>query len=742
MTILFLAIFLSWTGITQLLYATSLMDTPLPSFDVISPFVDSNKYTHLKSDDIALNQQSINPLATIISTDAGMVYLDDESLSFQWMNNNGYLWSTTVDYDQTDYPNSFKERVRSAIILESYNTISSNYAITEENLFTDGTVVDTTVVENGFVSEIRFGKSDISILLEVTFLEDKILVEIPREAIDESGDFKISSIKVYPYFGAVLEDNLPGYVFLPDGIGALVDYKTVNPLVSTNYQKEIYDRSIGYNIEFDLNQFASSGTRIYAPVFGFVHGVDQNAVFANIISGAEYGLINVYYPARTRGFTTVFSEFVFRKTYRQPIDKVGNTIALLQSYPNEVDIKIEYTMLEDDDANYVGMAKAYRKYLEAEVLLYNDFPHHFNIPLKLETIGIEKKEGILFTKTIVMTTLSAFSSMISELNAMGINNIVANINGFTSRGVTWSAPYYEKVSSKLGDNDDFKNLLDQVTDLYLMTEYIMASNRSRGYNQYFDLAKKINDQPYQYQSSTDTKYLLEYQQLASLFRSSTEKLQGYDVSGIAIESMGSLLYNDFSNQLYLKNQISLFNELLDTYEQKVALYDVNAYLWGQIDAFYDFPMYSSQYVTFDDTVPFLAIALSGHMDLFGSNANFYPYARDELLRLIDFGIFPSFIVTDQSSKMLQETGLESIYSSRFDDLKLSISTYYDFVNEALQHVQNAKIIGRKVLESGVFEIVYDNDYVIVVNYSSQIVPYGSQSVSPKNYLVIDLSPLD
>ncbi|MBU1141583.1 MAG: hypothetical protein KKG64_03570, partial [Firmicutes bacterium] len=355
MTILFLAIFLSWTGITQLLYATSLMDTPLPSFDVISPFVDSNKYTHLKSDDIALNQQSINPLATIISTDAGMVYLDDESLSFQWMNNNGYLWSTTVDYDQTDYPNSFKERVRSAIILESYNTISSNYAITEENLFTDGTVVDTTVVENGFVSEIRFGKSDISILLEVTFLEDKILVEIPREAIDESGDFKISSIKVYPYFGAVLEDNLPGYVFLPDGIGALVDYKTVNPLVSTNYQKEIYDRSIGYNIEFDLNQFASSGTRIYAPVFGFVHGVDQNAVFANIISGAEYGLINVYYPARTRGFTTVFSEFVFRKTYRQPIDKVGNTIALLQSYPNEVDIKIEYTMLEDDDANYVGM---------------------------------------------------------------------------------------------------------------------------------------------------------------------------------------------------------------------------------------------------------------------------------------------------------------------------------------------------------------------------------------------------
>ena len=55
-------------------------------------------------------------------------------------------------------------------------------------------------------------------------------------------------------------------------------------------------------------------------------------------------------------------------------------------------------------------------------------------------------------------------------------------------------------------------------------------------------------------------------------------------------------------------------------------------------------MYSSQYLQFTDTVPFLAIALRGELDLFGANANFYAYARDELLRLIDYGIYPSLLL--------------------------------------------------------------------------------------------------
>jgi hypothetical protein len=716
---------------------STLNDVDIPSFDVISPYVDSNRYTHKKSDATAFNQQYFFDDALEIVTSSGVVYLDEASLAFQVVNSNGYIWSSTIDYNVVGLPNTFKERARSAIILESYNTEATNFAITEENLFTNNTEITTQIITNGFHSTITFGRSGITIGLYVTFGHNKITVEIPDDEIDESGAFKISSIKVYPYFGAVLENNIPGYVFLPDGIGALVDYKPTNPLVSTNYQKEIYDRNIGYNTESNMNNFLSGGTKIYAPVFGFVHGVNQNAVFAEIKEGAPYGMINLYFPARTRGYTTVFAEFVFRKTYRQPIDKVGNTISLLQQFGNEISIKIEYTLLENEDANYVGMAKAYRDSLSSE-LSGNRYDFE-DIPLKLDTIGIERKDGLLFPQTIVMTTFNQFNDIVLDLHDKDIHHIIGNYQGFTRQGVTWSAPIYDKTSSRLGNMNDLESLSKSLTELYFVTEYMKASSRSSGYNQYFDLAKKINDQLYQYISSTDRKYLLQYDKLESLLFESYMELKEYPIDGLAIQSMGNLLYDDFSKQKYLPELIEMLKSSLDSLDAKIALYDVNQYLWGNISSFYEFPMYSSQYITFDDTVPFLSIVLSGSVHLYGPYANFYPYARDELLRLIDFGVYPSFIVTHESSIKLQETGLEYIYSSRYQDIQHSISAYYHFVNNALKHVIGAKITHREILENGIVAITYDNDIQIIVNYRSINYNYADQMVAAKSYLIVDLN---
>ena len=713
---------------------TGQLDT-IPNFDEIIPLVDSNKYSHLKSDALATNQQGFFDEPIEILTVYGTVYLDPESLAFQVVNNNGYIWSSTINENIPGLPNTFKRRAKSAIILESFNTGVTSFALTEENLYESNTEIELTLITNGFHALITFGRSGIQMGLYVTFGLDSIHVEIPYEEINESGVFKISSIKVYPYFGAVLENQIPGYVFLPDGIGALVDYKLTDPLISTNYQKEVYDRNIGYNLVSNMNTFLSGGTRIYAPVFGFVHGINQNAVFANITSGSEYALINLYFPARTRGFTTVFSEFVYRKTYRQPIDKVGNTISLLQSFSNQMDIKIEYTLLENEDANYVGMAKTYRDYLELES--YES--QYDSIPLRLDAIGIEKNKGLLFNQTTVMTTFSEFRDITLDLNSHGIDYIIGNFSGFTKRGVTWSAPQYENISRRLGSKNDLESLQEALSSLYFVTEYLKASNQSSGYNQYFDLAKKINDQLYTYLSGTDTKYLLEYHAVQSIMNKSIAKLSDEPIDGFAIESMGSLLYDDFGSKKYLPEAILMYQELLSNIEKDIALYDVNSYLWKSMDLYYDFPMYSSQYITFDDTVPFLSIVLSGSVQLFGPHANFYPYARDELLRLIDFGVYPSFVVTQKSSKELQETGLEAIYSSKYDDIKKSILAYYDFVDGALSSVIGQRIVDRQVITNGVIQITYENDIVIYINYRETPFIEGSLIIGAKNYVIKDLN---
>ena len=711
--------------------AEEITEVELPSFDRIMPFVDSNRYSNQKSTALASNKQNLFEEATEIETEAGTLYVDEDSLAFQVVNSNGYIWSSTIDYNQEGFAESFKNRVRSALILESFNTLSQNFAITEENVFQSNSDIDFSVIPNGFHATITFGRSKIKVGLEVTYTLEGIKVRVPEDEIDESGDFKISTLKVYPYFGAVREQEIPGYVFVPDGVGALIDYKPIDPLIATNYQKEIYDRSLGYNMIEDLSTFRSGGTRIYAPVFGFVHGVDQNAVFAEILDGDAYGMINVYYPARTRGYTTIFSEYVFRKTYSQPIDNVGTTISLLQMDPNEVNIEILYTLLENEEANYVGMAKAYRNRLN----IIPEQNNKTNIPLHLETIGLERKKGVLFKETIVMTTLKEMLDIVNDLNQSGVSHISLSVDGFTKQGVSWSAPEYKKLSSKLGSSKDLKELSDAVDDLYLVTEYMKASSNAKGYNTYFDLAKKINDQLYIFNSPTDKKYLLEHAKVSKMIDDSIEHLDDYAHTGLVIDSMGELLYEDYANKSNLNDLIDLFHKKVENYQGKLALRDANSYMFDVMDAYYRFPMYTSQYVTFDDTVPFLAIALSGIMELYGPFANFYPYAKDELLRLVDFGIYPSFIVTEESSKLLLKTGLESIYASRYEDIRSAIFVYYDFVNNALKHVIGDMIVSREVLASGVVKVTYASGVRIVVNYLEEPYTHLGQVVDAKGYYV-------
>ena len=704
-------------------------DLPLSSFSRIEKFVNSNKYTQPEDYSLVTVMPAVNPEAMTLETVLGPVALDPQSLAFQFENTNGYRWSSTVNREDLTLKPYFLEEAASALIIESYNTNNPNFAIIKEHI-TKETTVDLEIKTNGFSAAVTFRKSQIKITLDVEFRKDGITVRIPQDKIIEPGAFKLATVAVYPFFGAVREDRVPGYAFVPDGIGALVRYRKEIPALIANYKKEIYDRNISYNTEVDLNKYQTTGTRIYMPVFGFVHGVEQNAVFAEIKNSAEYACINVYYPNFTENYTTVFPHFIYRRTYNQPMNKAGDMITLLQEKANPVDIAIDYTLLTGKKASYIGMAQTYRDRLN-----FKEKSQPTTIPLRLETIGLEKTTDVLFSKTIVMTEVAPFGRMIADLKRSGIDNIAAVYSGFTAAGVTWSSPDYRKISKRLGGKSAFTALNNEVSDLYLRVDYIKASSRAQGYNQYRDLSKKINDQVYQYQGATDIKYLLNYHKSRTLMNQSEPYLAAL-ASGLAVDSMGSLLYHDFKNDLTITDQIKVYQEALRASSLKTALYSPNRYLWEELDAYFDFPMYSSQYLAFTDTVPFMAILMCGQVDSFAAAANFYPYARDELLRLIDFGVYPSFIVTENSAQKLAKTDLAAIYSSQYAVLASDIKTYYRFVSTALNPVIGAKIVDRTIVGAGLAVVAYDNGCCLVINYHHEAQNYGDYRILPKNYLVL------
>ena len=123
------------------------------------------------------------------------------------------------------------------------------------------------------------------------------------------------------------------------------------------------------------------------------------------------------------------------------------------------------------------------------------------------------------------------------------------------------------------------------------------------------------------------------------------------------------------------------------------------------------------------------------MNLYSSYANFYAYPREELLRLIDYNVYPSFIVTNESSSLLEKTNLNNIYSSKFDDLKTAVTTYYEFVNTPLKHVVGASLVSRTVPANGIVINKYSNNVEIIVNYTNTTQVVNGITVDAMNYYV-------
>lgn len=703
----------------------------LAGFNNITEFYPSNRHTYQDDTRVAvshapsdLGQFAGNSTIPVrqIKTEAGIVELDEQYLSFNYTNTKGYKWSSTVN-------NPDMTLFKSAIILSAYNVKATKPAPNDYDLIDAN--VNITEIKNGFSAHIVFASLKIQLKLEVTFTNEGINISIPSSSIKETGNFIINAISVYPYLGAVENETVPGYMFVPDGVGALVRYKTRN--VSGSYEKSIYGKDLSFSDRDDLNKDQAIDAKIYAPVFGMVHGVNQNALFGIIESGAEYASINVEYAGSPYPYSTIYPRFTYHSSYTQPMDKSGTTIILLQEEKNPVDIKIKYLSLVDENANYIGMAKSYQNYLKTELGLQTK-ASSADISLRLDTIGIERTEGVLFDKKILMTSFSDYKKILDTLTEKQVKNIIGVYNGFTNDGVSWSAPNYKKYSGKLGSQSELNDLINNY-NIYFTTEYQRTTSKAGGYNSYFDLAKKINNQRYTYVNADYEEYLLTHSKTASVLKESVSKLGKDNIENLYIKSMGSLLYSDIPSGVSLIDARNIYIDLLKEVKGNVALSDVNSYLWGSIDEFFDFPLYNSQRLTFDDTVPFLSITLGSSMNLYSTYANFYAYPREELLRLVDYNVYPSFIVTQESSNKLEKTNLNNIYSSRYADLEEAIVKYYDFVNTPLRNVIGADLVSRQIVENGVVINTYSNGIVIIINYTNSAQNINGVEVAPMNYHV-------
>ncbi|HHY82914.1 MAG TPA: hypothetical protein GX505_09595 [Clostridiales bacterium] len=657
---------------------------------------------------------------------------------------NGYVWSSAPKEDMMDSLNDEWRKIATSLaIIEYFNASGS---VSRSSLkYGSENKPKITKTENGFSAQISFSDAGIELTVNVELKDYGINISIPDESIVQTGKNTLHKLYVMPFFGAVRGSETPGYVLIPDGSGALIRFSRPRSYIST-YSERVYGYDLGMTRLTPKSATVSQTDkmRLSMPVFGISHGSRQNAFLAVTESGDEYMNIIVNPAGSTVDFTWSCASFVYRDQYVQPTTKAGSGFTTMQPHTNPVNLSMDYIFLSGEDADYVGMAKAYRARLRNAGMLNDLADDSSPIKLKVEALMAEPAKGLIGSRLVTMTRISDIEKWIDELEASGVANLSVVLWGYEKGGASGHKLDSVRLESAIGTKNQLKALKNKLSSRG--NELILRKEIQRGYERQVDRSLLSYHIDGGVISQTDASKLmfntLYYQNIRKMQSTLDLFARNKDVmENLALTGIPANLFSDFrrNNEIYRNEAKDRIIKLLETAGgefNKLALYDPNVYALKYADAVYDIPMQHSQFAFETDTVPFVQIVLSGSIEYYAPPLNFGTNNIDDILRLIDYGAYPSYVLTEEYSSELAATNLNYIYSSQYSDWKDKIAGTYKYINSILSQVKGKSIVKRLVPEDGKVIVEYEGGTTIAVNYTDTDWNYENEKVPAKSAIIV------
>ena len=131
---------------------------------------------------------------------------------------------------------------------------------------------------------------------------------------------------------------------------------------------------------------------------------------------------------------------------------------------------------------------------------------------------------------------------------------------------------------------------------------------------------------------------------------------------LCLSGISNILFSyTYSGETYSRYETGeVYESTMDDIFSKVnlVLEQPFAYLWHDTKAFLDMPLYTSNYIYEDASVPFMSIVLKGIVPVYSEYVNFEANKQEFFLKLVETGTYPSFYITQESSsrrsQLLQE----------------------------------------------------------------------------------------
>ena len=701
---------------------------------------NSNRQVHPFSTEEVKSQFTAEGFEKAGETDKLEIFLNREEGALRIRNKHtGYLWGALPIGEAEGLNSSWRCYGNGLVSIECFNSegVESRVSIGKDG------AAQYEFLDSGLLCSVEFREQGISFQVRVLWEDDRISMELVEgslaEKCNDSG-YSLKSMTFLPFLGSSYSDSVDGYILIPDGSGALIRYRQPANYSST-YAARIYGKDYGIeSLASTADNTARPEAQALMPVYGMVHGAGQNGYLAVVDGGAEYASI-LAAPAQTNNpYNWAAARFEFRQKYVKNINrKEGAGANVPQEAANAVIPKISFYFTDGAQANYDGMAVMYREMLISQGVLTPLNPTDAAVPLRLEVLGADKKENFLWNTTEVFTTISEAEEIRASLRNADINDLDMILRCYTKNNECGS-----RLLSSLGSRKELETLgqelqntggslslyLDPVTanedQITLRTE--AANSMSRNEIRWID---GLASQMYPY------TYLYRLTEAEQRIQKAIKRDYG---AGFALAQASNKLYSDFTSGKEVPRAESLqrvisMAELLSS-GQKIAMYQPNQYLWQYADKMYDLPAANSQILFETDCVPFLQIVLSGCVELYGSTINTSSYSTERLLRQIEYGLAPAFIVTGCDSTKLYHTAQERYFSTSFSDWQPRIEQAYWTVSEGLGKVWGHSIVSHGCLQNGLIRVEYDNGVSIYLNYTDTPLTAGEIRVEAGWFSVI------
>lgn len=635
---------------------------------------------------------------------------------------------------------TWKNFVNSGLVIEYFKGKATT--INRLDMYSGSPETEIYPIENGFAAKVSFQSVGIRLTVFVTLHENGLKVQVPGSSIEETDEnCRLAAVYVLPFLGSSRGAQTEGYMLIPDGCGAIIRLADNNEKYSQPYKAKVY--SGNYSIEENrtaVQKFEgeiatmSEAESVSAPIFGMVH-TDKQMGFLGMIEEGKYNAELYAYP---NGVITEYNwiapRFVYREVYLYPTSQTKG-INTIQAEKETFDILVRYDFVSGDNADYTGLAAVYREYLkETGVLKERDISYS----VRLDFFAGDQEEALIGKKFVAMTTVEDMDRMLAELTEGGVESIAAVYKGWQKNGIYGTLKDKIRFEKALGSLSDYSSLAEKYTgqvQLLLYGDFMNTYSKSSSADYIYRYNGKIfSDDTYHKLNPIKYRYTSRYS--ADLIRSYRDQLAETTL-GLAIDGVTNRCYSAMvNNKKDVYSRQSYAKDIADAVQgtEHGAYYTPNDYLWGFTENYYDFKLYASGYKFVSEEIPFFAMALKGSMGLYSEYVNFEADATEYLLKMVESGVYPSFLLTRENPAEMIYTDSASLYSCEYEEYAGMIQEYYDIFRALHESTGGAYIKGYE-RQDGVSRVTYSNGTVVIVNFNKQETEAWGRVLAPLSYII-------